>query len=48
MTHGFDRLTAALGDGYRLECELRSGGMTPVYLAEDPTTTAKASPRCPP
>ncbi len=30
-----DRLRTALADGYRLECELGSGGMATVYLAED-------------
>ncbi|MEO8479472.1 MAG: protein kinase [Gemmatimonadota bacterium] len=35
MTAALDRLTAALADRYRIECELGQGGMATVYLAHD-------------
>ena len=35
MTDTFERLKAALADGYAIERELGAGGMATVYLAED-------------
>lgn len=35
MSTSLERLTAALGDRYRIERELGAGGMATVYLAHD-------------
>lgn len=35
MPDTLDRLKSALADRYTIECELGSGGMATVYLAED-------------
>ncbi len=35
MSDTFERIKAALADRYAIECELGSGGMATVYLAED-------------
>ena len=35
MSNIEDRLTAALAERYRIECELGAGGMAIVFLVED-------------
>ena len=47
MADNLDRLQAALQDRYAIECELGSGGMATVYLADAQVdSTSRRSEPC--